>query len=93
MDQFLVRPSTDGDLDDLARIYAHHVLHSSATFELDPPGRDELAARHAAILALELPYLVAEHAGVVIGYAYSSANTLHLTILMAAEMSLSGERL
>ena len=73
MSQCLVRPSTDSDLDAIARIYAHHVLHGSATFELDPPTRDEMATRRAAILSQGLPYLVAEHEDAVVGYAYASA--------------------
>jgi L-amino acid N-acyltransferase YncA len=73
MSQFLVRPSTDHDLSDIARIYCHHVLHGSATFELDPPSRDEMAERRSAILALGLPYMVAEEHGVVAGYAYAGA--------------------
>jgi L-amino acid N-acyltransferase YncA len=73
MSQFQVRPSRDNDLDDLARIYAHHVLHGTATFELDPPTRDEMATRRAAILSQGLPYLVAGQGGAVVGYAYASA--------------------
>ena len=71
--QFLVRPSTADDLGEIARIYGHYVLHSSATFELDPPGRDEMAKRHSDIVTLGLPYLVAEQHGAVAGYAYASA--------------------
>ena len=73
MNQFLVRPSTEDDLSYIAPIYGHHVLHGSATFELDPPSRDEMANRRSAILTLGLPYLVAEHHGAVVGYAYASA--------------------
>ena len=50
MNQFLVRPSTEDDLSDIARIYGHHVLHGSATFELDTPSRDEMAARRSAMV-------------------------------------------
>jgi L-amino acid N-acyltransferase YncA len=73
MNQFLVRPSTEDDLSDIARIYGHYVLHSSATFEVDPPSRDEMAKRHFDIVTLGLPYLVAEQDGAVAGYAYASA--------------------
>jgi len=73
MNQFLVRPSTEDDLGDIARIYGHYVLHSSATFEVDPPSRDEMAKRHFDIVTLGLPYLVAEQNGATAGYAYASA--------------------
>ncbi len=72
MSQFQVRPSTEDDLSAITRIYSHHVLHSAATFELDPPAQDEMATRRAGNLALGLPYLVAEHRRAVIGYAYAS---------------------
>src|SRR5260370_27706534 len=72
MNQFQVRPSTEDDLGVITRIYSHHVLHSAATFELDPPAQDEMAKRRSGILALGLPYLVAEHQQAVVGYAYAS---------------------
>jgi L-amino acid N-acyltransferase YncA len=72
MNQFQVRPSTEDDLSDITRIYSHHVLNSAATFELDAPSQDEMAKRRSAILALGLPYLVAEDRQAVVGYAYAS---------------------
>ena len=68
----LIRPSTENDLSAITRIYSHYVLHSSATFELEPPTREEMAQRRTGILALGLPYLVAEKDETVIGYAYAS---------------------
>ena len=68
----LIRPSTENDLSAITRIYSHYVLHSSATFELEPPTREEMAQRRTGILALGLPYLVAEKEETVIGYAYAS---------------------
>jgi L-amino acid N-acyltransferase YncA len=53
-------------------IYAHHVLHGLATFEEEPPSTAELIGRRAAVLALGLPYLVAELDGQVAGYSYAT---------------------
>jgi L-amino acid N-acyltransferase YncA len=72
MKPFLVRPTTEDDLGEVTRIYSHYVLHSAATFEVDPPSRDEMAKRRSHILAIGLPYLVAEHEGAIAGYAYAS---------------------
>jgi L-amino acid N-acyltransferase YncA len=69
----LVRPSQDPDLDAIAAIYAHAVLHGTASFELDPPSKAEMARRRDAILEGGYPYLVAEKDGVVLGYAYAGA--------------------
>ena len=72
MSHFHVRPSTEDDLPVITRIYSHHVLHSAATFELDPPPPDEMAKRRSTILSLGMPYVVAEHQQAVVGYAYAS---------------------
>jgi phosphinothricin acetyltransferase len=66
-----IRDSTDSDLPSIAAIYRHHVLHGVASFEEIPPEPDELAGRRRGILARGLPYLVAEHAGKVLGYCYA----------------------
>src|SRR5664279_1291097 len=73
MAHFLIRASNEDDIGDITRIYGHHVLHGSATFEVDPPGQEEMAKRRFDIETLGLPYLVAELAGKVAGYAYASA--------------------
>jgi L-amino acid N-acyltransferase YncA len=71
MEQLRVRPSTESDVAEIARIYGHYVRHSTATFELDPPTRDDMAKRRSDILSLGLPYLVAERDGAILGYAYA----------------------
>lgn len=67
-----LRPAESGDLAAVATIYAHHVLHGVASFEIEPPDAAELTRRHHAVVAAGLPYLVAEAGGSVIGYAYAS---------------------
>jgi L-amino acid N-acyltransferase YncA len=69
--QAQVRPSTEGDVAEIARIYGHYVHTSTATFELDPPSLEEMLSRRSKILRLELPYLVAEQDGRIVGYAYA----------------------
>jgi len=68
-----VRDADDRDLAAIQAIYAHHVLHGLATFEEVPPSTAELGARRAAVLALGLPYLVAEAGGAVVGYCYATS--------------------
>jgi len=68
----LIRPATTADLPAIAEIYGHHVRHGLASFEVEPPDLDEMTRRHAAVLALDLPYLVAEISGGVAGYAYAN---------------------
>jgi len=68
----LIRPSTPADLPAITAIYAEAVLHGTGTFELDPPGQDEMARRRDDVLAKGLPWLVAERDGQVLGYAYAN---------------------
>lgn len=67
-----LRPSTDADLPAITAIYAHHVLHGTGTFELEPPDEAEMARRRADVLDKGLPWLVAERDGRVLGYAYAN---------------------
>jgi L-amino acid N-acyltransferase YncA len=66
-----IRPSLEGDIDTIAAIYRHHVLHGLASFEEVPPDAEELACRRRDILVRGLPYLVAERSGHVLGYSYA----------------------
>ncbi len=68
----LIRPSIDTDLDAITRIYGHHVLHGTGTFETTPPTLAEMEARRADVLGKGLPWLVVEDGGLVLGYAYGN---------------------
>ena len=66
----IIRPAVASDLAAITRIYAHHVLHGTATFETEAPTETEMSVRHADVLSKGLPYLVAEQDAQVLGYAY-----------------------
>jgi L-amino acid N-acyltransferase YncA len=67
----IIRPSRDEDVPAITAIYAHHVLHGTGTFEIDPPTPADMAARRADVLAKGLPWLVAvADDGALAGYAY-----------------------
>lgn len=68
-----IRPAIPADSHAIAAIYAHAVLHGTASWEVDPPGADEMLRRQEAILAGGYPYLVAERDDALVGYAYASA--------------------
>lgn len=67
-----VRDSRDDDLPRIQAIYAHHVLHGTGTFELDPPALAEMGRRRADVLGNGFAWLVAEREGEVLGYAYAN---------------------
>ena len=66
----IIRPSRDQDIAAITAIYAHHVLHGTGTFETEPPTDADMAARRADVLSKNLPYLVAEKDGEILGFAY-----------------------
>jgi len=65
-----IRPATDQDVAAITAIYAHHVLHGTGTFETAAPSPTDMAGRRQDVLARGLPYLVAERAGQLLGFAY-----------------------
>jgi len=65
-----IRPATDQDVAAITAIYAHHVLHGTGTFETAAPSPADMAGRRQDVLARGLPYLVAERAGQLLGFAY-----------------------
>ncbi len=69
---FAIRAATPEDVVTIAAIYGHNVLSSTASFEFEPPNVNEMRRRQAAIVALGLPYLVAEDGTDIAGYAYAS---------------------
>jgi L-amino acid N-acyltransferase YncA len=69
--QALVRPATDSDMRAITGIYAYHVLHGAATFEIEPPDQAEMDRRRVGIQSQGLPYVVAEIDSGVVGYAYA----------------------
>ncbi|MEU3608076.1 N-acetyltransferase family protein [Streptomyces sp. NPDC035033] len=68
----LIRPATGTDLAAVAAIYAHYVDHTVVTFDETAPPLSFWESRLADLAARGLPFLVAEEAGRVTGYAYAS---------------------
>lgn len=68
-----VRPCEAADIPAISAIYGREVAQGTASFELEPPGEDEMAARREALVLGGYPYLVAQIDGALAGYAYASA--------------------
>jgi len=66
-----IRPASEADAAVCAAIYAPYVAGNWVSFELDPPGPEEMAERIADYGASHA-WLVAESDGAVAGYAYGS---------------------
>lgn len=68
----MIRPSSEADLPAIQQIYEVAVLEGTGTFETEVPDVAEMTRRRAEVLSRGLPYLVAERAGQVLGYAYAN---------------------
>jgi len=66
-----IRPAGPLDIAAITRIYADAVEHGTASFEIEPPDKAEMSRRQKALLDGGYPYLIAEQAGTVAGYAYA----------------------
>lgn len=74
----LVRDARDEDVSALTALYAHHVRHGLATFEVEPPDEAEMRRRLHELTAQGYPWLVAEasraaagNSSAILGYAYA----------------------
>ena len=68
----IIRPATESDASEVARIYNHYIAETVVTFETDPVTQRDMARRIAETHELSLPWLVSESAGDILGYAYAS---------------------
>jgi phosphinothricin acetyltransferase len=66
----VIRDVTELDAEAIAAIYAHHVLHGTASYEVEPPSTADTLAKIRRITGARWPFLVAEVDGAVAGYAY-----------------------
>lgn len=71
-ERLLVRPATSADAPAVAAIYNHYVAETVVTFEEEPVAGEEMARRMGEVFNADLPWLVAERAGAVVGYAYAT---------------------
>lgn len=65
-----IRLATPDDAEELLEIYAPYVRETAVTFEYEVPSVEEFGERVERTL-LRYPWLVAERAGVLLGYAYA----------------------
>ena len=71
IDMVELRDVRTGDAAAIAGIYAHHVLHGTASYELQPPSEQDTLGKIERITGRGWPFLVACESGDVVGYAYA----------------------
>ena len=90
----VVRAAGPPDAPAIAAIYAHHVLHGTASFDTVPPDAGYWRSRIAEIVARGWPFLIAEREGVLAGYCYATqfrdrpayAHTCENSIYIASDL-------
>lgn len=68
----ILRPFEWADVPALAAIYAHYVVNTAITFDVEPPTELDMAEKFGAMRAAGHPVLVAARGDEVLGYGYAS---------------------
>jgi phosphinothricin acetyltransferase len=93
-----VRPATAADAVAIAAIYNYYVAETVVTFEEEPVPASEMARRMKEVRSAALPWLVADQAREVVGYAYATRwrprsgyrFSAEITVYLAAERGGQG---
>jgi len=72
MDAVAIRDVEPADAEAIAAIYAHHVLHGTASYDFEPPPVEATLAKIESITAAGWPFLVTDREGRAVGYAYAT---------------------
>lgn len=84
----MIRAVTPDDITAITAIYNYYILNSVATFEETILAESDIAGRVQTLLALNLPWLVAEHDGDIVGYAYAGQWKQRSAFRFAVEISV-----
>ena len=82
-----LRMATTKDAQTLVGIYAPYVENTAISFEYEAPSVEEFSRRIAEVLE-KFPYLVAEHDGEIVGYAYAHPYGVRKAYSWSVELSV-----
>lgn len=68
----IIHSAAEADHEEIARIYNHYVLNTTATFEEHKVSPEGMSARINEVMGSNLPWLVLNHNDRVMGYAYAT---------------------
>jgi L-amino acid N-acyltransferase YncA len=88
MSETSIRPAEPRDIAPITAIYAEAVRAGTASFEIEPPDAHEMARRYRELGAGGFPYLVADEAGAMLGYAYAGPYRLRPAYRWTVEDSI-----
>ena len=67
----MIRDVEPSDAEAIARIYGHHVIHGTASYEFEPPSAEDTKAKIVRITTRGWPFIVATDRNEIVGYAYA----------------------
>ena len=70
--ELVLRTAQLKDAEAIQKIYAHHVLNGTASFDTVPRSLTETREKISSVGAQGWPFIVAESSGIVVGYAYAT---------------------
>lgn len=83
-----IRTVVATDAAGIAAIYNHYITHTVVTFEEELISADEIARRIEDVRSASLPWLVAEQARRVLGYAYATEWRARSAYRFSAEVTV-----
>lgn len=87
MNEITIRSATPADAEAIWSIYRYYVEHTAISFEITMPTAEQIRQRIEKVLA-SFPYLVAENAGQILGYAYAGPFIPREAYAHCAEVSI-----
>ncbi|WP_084079416.1 GNAT family N-acetyltransferase [Demequina sp. NBRC 110057] len=88
----MIRPATLADAERIAAIYHPYVTDTVITFETETVTPGDIKARMKAVWDKDLPYLVIEHEGKVMGFAYAAPYRPKAAYLHSVETTIYLDR-
>jgi phosphinothricin acetyltransferase len=70
--ELVIRDATEADAEAVQAIYAHHVLHGTATYDIEPPSVGAIRDKIQHIRGAGWPFIIAKLQGEISGYAYAT---------------------
>lgn len=84
----MIRSLRPDDIEAITGIYNHYIENTYISFEEVPLTLSEMKARIEKVCSLQLPWLVAEQDGTIIGYAYASPWHTRAAYKFSAEITV-----
>lgn len=84
----MIRPIKASDIEAVVTIYNYYITNTIVSFEEEPVSTKQMKKRVNDVLTIGYPWLVAEEAGEIIGYAYANQWNVRAAYQYSAEVTV-----